>query len=212
VPGSLNNHAVNDASVSKEELYIASVKDRAHERLVTEVGNYIYSMAPESGLNPEMVVSVCEKYDLNIIFVLAQGLLESHFGTKGVAARTNSVWNVGTYDNGVIMYSYKDPNESIEPYAKLVYDDYLLRTDPAKTGKTITHLLQDRGFVNYAGNRYASAKGYENALRKLMVKIDMQTSINMLQSIRTLPDEDVLTFFGPIESRTAEEHSFYAQN
>lgn len=201
-PGiSYNFFAYNEDTVflSKEAYYANSVRERIHDELVTQVKTYILEMAPESKLSAEKLVTVCENYDLNIMFVMAQALLESHFGTKGVAARTNSVWNVGTYDNGKILYKYNHPDESIEPYAKLLRDNYLMLSDSLKNNdRGLLNLLQDRGYINYDGNRFASARGYENALRKLIVKIDLETSIRMLESIRKLDDSQIISYFGPV--------------
>ena len=70
--------------------------------LVKVVKNYIDSVAPTSNLNGYAIVDKCEKYDLDIKFVLAQGQIESHFGTTGMAIKTNSVFNVGAYDKRMI--------------------------------------------------------------------------------------------------------------
>lgn len=211
---SVNSSAANCElmqQLTDEEIYVMSVKKRIHDQLVIQVRDYIKRMAPTSLLNAEVLVTVCEKYDLDITFVMAQALLESHFGTRGKAAKTNSVWNVGTYDNGTILYKYETPNESIEPYAKLLYDNYLLLSDSTRNSKNLLHLLQDKGFVNYNGYRFASAKGYENALRKLMIKIDMETSISMLSGISQLSDDELISYFKPInhdELNYAHLHTF----
>lgn len=211
----LNNNTVSSIAVqlSPEEVYVNSVKLRIHNYLVEEVSHYILKMAPTSTLNAETLVSVCEKYNLDIAFVMAQALLESHFGTKGKAATTNSVWNVGTYDNGKIIYTYDTPNESIEPYAKLLHNNYLMLGDSIDVNdKNIINLLQDRGYINHDGKRFASARGYEDAMRKLMVKIDMETSIGMLQGIRRMNNEKILAFFGPPEKEELDYTEFYALN
>ena len=67
--------------------------------LVNEVQNYITSVAPNSNLRGYAIVEECEKYNVDICFVLAQGEIESHFGTKGIASKLNCVFNVGIYDN-----------------------------------------------------------------------------------------------------------------
>ena len=98
--------------------------------LVKAVKHYIDSVAPTSSLNAYAVVDKCEQYDLDIKFVLAQGHLESHFGTTGMAAKTNSVFNVGAFDNATISeihgkHKYKHPDYSIEPYMQLLYKNYI---------------------------------------------------------------------------------------
>ena len=63
--------------------------------LVDMIQHYIDSVAPNSGLRALILVEKCEEYRIPVTFALAQGEIESHFGTKGLAFRTNSVWNVG---------------------------------------------------------------------------------------------------------------------
>jgi len=125
---------------------------------------------------------------------LAQGMLESHLGTKGKAKETNSVWNVGTYDNDRILYRYKDPNESIEPYLELLKKEYLINiTSNGDTiYKDLHHLVEDKGYINYKGNRFSSAIGYENSMRKLIIKIDMETSIRFYQSIMQMTPDNLI--------------------
>lgn len=126
--------------------------------LINEVQNYIAQVASTSNLRGYAVVEECEKYNIDICFVLAQGEMESHFGTKGVAAKTNMVWNVKAFDNKSAEAIIKDgdgcdyPNESIEPYLKLLTTKYLIN-------KTEEDLLKK--FVDIDNKRYASNPNYE---------------------------------------------------
>jgi len=160
--------------------------------------------ASESALSGELLVSNALKYNLDIVFVLAQGLLESHFGTKGTAIETNSVWNVGSYDNGKNYNYYDHPNESIEPYMQLINERYLMISDTiSDNDRDLVDLLRNRGYKNKVGKRYATARRYEESLRELMVIIDMETSISFFQSIAKLSDLEILAFFNPIEEKEA---------
>ena len=185
---SVGPNTVNEIPI--EVYYPTIVKERIRDSLVEEVHKYIISIAPTSKLDPSLLVDLCQKYEIDITFVLAQGLLESHFGTKGKAAMTNSVFNVGTFDNGEILYRYNTPNESVEPFLQLICNDYL-------NGKELLHLVKDRGYTNFKGRRYASSPIYEQSLRSLMVDINMKTYINMYQEILNLPNEKILAYFGP---------------
>ena len=145
-------------------------------QVVDEVQNYINTVAPTSNLRACVLVDACEKYSIEVKFALAQGELESHFGTKGLASKTNSVWNVGAYDGhfySKIMgtYKYSHPNESIEPYLKLLYEKYL--TNEVEEG-----LL--RNFVDHNGNRFASDKNYEERLKYKYKYISNNTQIDSL--------------------------------
>lgn len=148
------------------------------DKLVKEVQAYIDSVAPTSSLTGCAIVENCEKYDLDIKFVLAQGQVESHFGTCGMASKTNSVFNVGAYDsanyeniNG--KFKYKHPDFSIEPYMQLLYRDYITGS------KTELDLMAK--YVNKSGKRYASSTNYENHILTIYQRIDKVTNITELQ-------------------------------
>lgn len=177
--------------MGKPELsqYPVIVRQRLHSQLVSEVKKYITKMAPKSKVSAEVLVTLCQKYEVDITFVLAQGLIESHFGTKGMATQTNSVFNVGTWDSKRVLYKYKTQNESIEPYLILLKKDYLSK-------RTLRQLLNDGGYKNINGHRYAAASSYEQSLRTTITNITMETSIKMYQDVMNLSDADILAYFG----------------
>lgn len=147
--------------------------------LVKEVKFYIDSVAPRSSINAYAIVDLCEKYDLDVKFVLAQGQIESHFGTTGMALKTNSVFNVGAFDNASYeniggKYKYKHPDFSIEPYMQLLYRDYI--TDK----KTELDLMGK--YVSKNGLRYSSNPNYEREMINLYKSIDKCTKITDLQA------------------------------
>ena len=146
--------------------------------LVKEVQSYIDSVAPTSSMTGYAIVDNCEKYDLDIKFVLAQGQVESQFGTKGMAVKTNSVFNVGAYDNKTYeeingKFKYKHPDFSIEPYMQLLYRDYITGS------KTELDLMAK--YVSKGGKRYASNPNYENDILKVYETINNKTDISNLQ-------------------------------
>ena len=143
--------------------------------LVDVTQHYIDSVAPNSGLRALILVENCEKYGIPITFTLAQGEIESHFGTKGLAYRTNSVWNVGAYDGhslSDISHTYANPNDSVIPYLDLLTNNYL-------PGKTVEDLFDS--FTDINGNRYASDKYYETKLRDKVKYITDKYQIDELQ-------------------------------
>ena len=149
--------------------------DASREALAVEVDKYINTVAPTAVLDALNIIDLCSEYNVDIRLVLVQGHVESHFATKGTAARTNSVFNVGAYDgdsankqikNG---FGYKHPDYSIEPYLKLLTTSYLVN------GKTELDLMNK--FVNSEGKRYASAANYEEMLKMRWEKIDSVADI-----------------------------------
>ena len=167
------NHTLN---VYRErlELNYYGVKDT----LVSAVDAYIQNIAPESCLNGLTVVNECEKHEIDLVFVLAQGKVESHFATKGIASKTHSVFNVYSYDGKsaeeIIRRGrgYSHPDESIVPYIRLLKKNYL------NDGKTEMDLLDK--FINKDGNRYATDKNYESKLLSTYKEIQDSTDINVL--------------------------------
>lgn len=144
--------------------------------LVDVTQHYIDSVAPNSGLRALILVENCEKYGIPVTFALAQGEIESHFGTAGLAFRTNSVWNVGAYDNyglDEISHRYDNPNDSVVPYLSLLVQNYL-------PSKTVEDLLES--YVDINGNRYASDKYYESKLKSTLEYIKSHYTIDELQS------------------------------
>lgn len=162
--------------VMKHEAVLCYEENKSE--LVREVKSYIDSVAPTSNLTGYAIVEMCEKYDLDIKFVLAQGHIESHFGTTGMAQKTNSVFNVGAFDNHTYTmingkFKYKHPDYSIEPYMRLLYRDYITGT------KTELDLMGK--YVNKNGQRYSSNQNYENELYNLYQRINKTTRITHLQ-------------------------------
>lgn len=151
--------------------------------LVNEVDRYIARASNNaSALNGIVVVDNCINNDIDICFVLAQGEQESHFGTQGLARKTNSVFNVFAFDgqnyNAINKNGkYNHPNDCVAPYIALLKRDYLV------DGKTEYDMLHK--YVNKNGARYASAETYEQSLVDKIAKIKTNTEIDGLyQSLR----------------------------
>ena len=149
----------------------------SRNELAIEVDNYIKSVAPKSQIDPFLMIDLCWKYNVDLVFVMAQGQLESHYATAGTAKKTNSIFNVGAYDghsaarqkrNG---FGFDDPNDSIEPFLILLTSDYLVN------GKTTNDLM--KRYTNYLGMRYASNTKYEGALRSIYRRISTKPSFSI---------------------------------
>lgn len=172
-----SNDNYNNFKSEKFIIYSKEELKNLEQKIIWEVNDYIKKYGSESKISADTLVKICNRYNFNISFVLAQGHVESHFGTKGIATNTHSVFNVGTYDDGTILHIYDNPNESIEPYIILLKEKYLIGN------KTIEDLMCKDGYVNYKGKRYASYKYYEQKLKELYNYIQETTSIDSLQNI-----------------------------
>ena len=147
---------------------------RWYAEYVFEVQRYIESVAPTSNLRGYALVELCEKYNVDVKFALAQGEIESHFATTGLGARICNVFNVGCDDGKSIAeigdeYKKKYPNESIEPYLKLITSRYLV-------GKLEGDLMES--YVDVDGKRYASNPLYEEMMRTKYDYITKNTKID----------------------------------
>lgn len=168
----VNESHCRDAYVHRME----SKYDAAREALAVEVDKYINTVAPNADIDALNLIDLCGEYNVDLRLALAQGHVESHFGTKGTATRTNSIFNVGAYDgysaakqikNG---YGYKHPDYSVEPYLRLLTTKYLV------DGKTEEDLLEN--FVDMHGHRYASCTTYESMLKSKWDKMDSIANIS----------------------------------
>jgi hypothetical protein len=117
-------------------------------------------------LTPEAIVDICEENNFSIPFTMAIANLESCFGQTPRSKRTNSVFSVGSYDNGKNVCTYSTPDESIAPFINLVKKDYLQNGK-----KTIDDLLVTNQFVNMNGRRYAKNPKYEGQIKSIMNRI-----------------------------------------
>ena len=187
------------SKINFEEHYTSFIKTNAKNHLIKEVNKYLTTEFPECNLTPEFLVNNCIKYNIDIVFVLSQGIVESHLGTKGRAKYTNSVWNVGSFDNGKIMYIYKTPDESIEPYLSLLKEKYLISI--IKRGNKVDTIKRDvsyffkKGYCNIIGKRFAANTRYEQNILTTMENINSKTNIALYQSILKMDNDKILESF-----------------
>ena len=128
------------------------------------LNNQGYTME-STGLDPEQLVKTCQDNDFSLPFTMAVAHLESCFGANDRAQRTNSVFSVGSYDNGKNVCTYSDPNQSIQPFINLIKSDYI------SDKKDLDALLNPGNFVNGSGNRYAKRGNYESQVKSIINKI-----------------------------------------
>lgn len=143
-------------------------------QLVSEVKEYINTYAPSSSMTPEAIVSKCLDKDYSISLLLAQAHIESHFGTKGRATRTNSVFGVGAYDDGTNKASYESPDDAIDNYLDLMINYYLKNDPPLEVLK--------KGLTR-GKYRYASDPQYEWKIISKINQINSEYHIQKLEEM-----------------------------
>ena len=160
-----------DAAAIRYELELRS-------DLIDQVDDYIKSYAPTSKVSADSIVNICIEKHMDITLLLAQAHLESHFGTCGLAKKTNSMFNIGAFDNEKPRNRYSDINECIREYVSVMQSHYLNTRD-------VDSLIAD-GFTNKNGYRYASSIDYEKAMRSLIHRVEKETNIKKIQQILNL--------------------------
>jgi len=143
--------------------------------LIMEVDSFIKSVAPESELHGFAIVEACDEYNIDIRFVLVQGWQESHFGTTGIASKSNRVFNDLTPDGKTAEQLKAEgkwlnhPDQSIRPFVELIVNSYI------PEGGNEFDLYKK--YVNKSGKRYASNPDYEKRLVELFDSINSTTNI-----------------------------------
>lgn len=125
------------------------------DALVKSIDDYIQQNSNGSKLEAATIIQYCMEERFDVSLLLAQGQLESNFGTCGQARRTNSPWNI-------VGPTYQNPNHAILPFIRLVNTTYL-------RGRNVSALFNS--YTNKNGARYAEDKTYEVKLKALYWKI-----------------------------------------
>jgi flagellum-specific peptidoglycan hydrolase FlgJ len=148
-----------------------TMDDATFQEKVNAVNEYMTIAAKNQNYNPqniqlsaEAMVNACNQTGFDLPLLMAQAHLESCFGLTPRARRTNSVFSVGSYDNGVNAKTYPTQNDSIMPYITLMQNNYL-----GKRG--VDDILKPGAFVNGAKKRYASDTNYERKVASIRNKI-----------------------------------------
>ena len=168
----LTQIVLNNSIENTKEEPINDTNDSHFQDMVNAVEEYmIYALKNQgytlnsTDLKPETLVKVSIESGIDLPFIMAAAHQESCFGATPRAKRTNSVFSEGCYDNGKNVVTYKDANDSVYGYVKLLKNSYLVN------GKTVMDLLKPGNFVNGVGNRYASDKKYESKVKSIRNRI-----------------------------------------
>ena len=132
-------------SVQEVEETIDSLKNKMDsvliikENLVSEVGDYIKSVAPRSKMSALNIVDICIEHDYDITLLLCQGHLETHFGTAG-----RNVF-------GIVGQRHSHPDKYVQGYVDLMKSKYIIdRTTEQLLAANVN--MEKNRTAKYAGN------------------------------------------------------------
>ena len=153
-------------SIDKKEI----LKENLKNDLTNEVSTYILNNSRHTDTLfvteiSEHIVNRALDNHIDICFILAQGHLETCFGSYGIGKSKKSIFGVYKHYNSYI--------ECIDYYVYLLRNNYLVN-------KTEMQLMNN--YVNKHGYRYAEDKKYEHRLKNCYSKVNKSTSISELQS------------------------------
>lgn len=116
----------------------------------------------KSPLTANDYIEVSKSTGVPVDLLLAQGIQESNFGTKGRAVRTRNVGNVGNTDDGTATYqnSWK---AGLQRQATLLKNEYKVQDS-----SDIQRLVSNDFVRPVRGGRYASDPNYGSSIGKLL--------------------------------------------
>ena len=160
-----NNSEIAINSINKKEI----LKENLKNDLTKEVSMYILDNSKHTDLSfvrkiSKHIVNRALDNHIDICFILAQGHLETGFGSYGIGKSKKSIFGVYKHYNSYI--------ECIDYYIYLLRSSYLVN-------KTEKQLMNN--YVNKNGYRYAEDKKYEYKLKNYYRIVNKSTSISELQ-------------------------------
>ena len=160
-----SNYEIVIDSIDKKEI----LKENLKNDLTNEVSTYILDNSRHTDTSfvteiSEHIVNRALDNHIDICFILAQGHLETGFGSYGIGKSKKSIFGVYKHYNSYI--------ECIDYYIYLLRSSYLVN-------KTEKQLMNN--YVNKNGYRYAGDKKYELKLKNFYSKVNKSTSISELQ-------------------------------
>ena len=170
-----SNYEIVIDSIDKKEI----LKENLKNDLTNEVSTCILDNSRHTDTSfvieiSEHIVNRALDNHIDICFILAQGHLETSFGSYGIGKSKKSIF--GVYKH------YNSYTECIDYYVYLLRSNYLVN-------KTETQLMNN--YVNKNGYRYAEDKKYEHKLKNYYSKVNKSTSISELQSKYTCLNAEV---------------------
>lgn len=166
IPIATNKSLDNEIIIQNDS--ISYIIDSLKSELTNKISDYI----PEnSKVDPRLVIDICYKHKFDIPLLMSQAQWESHWGTRGRAVKTNSIFGLGAWDNET-KKGYEHVNDCIEDYVLHIKNNY-------QQNKTVEQLLTN--FVHKNGYRYSSNPEYEKFISGTRNRIIRKSDIYNLQ-------------------------------
>lgn len=132
------------------------------QKITTIINKYSNNKSP---LTAEDYIKVARDTGVPVDLLLAQGMVESNFGTQGRAVRTKNVGNVGNTDSGAAEYK-SSWREGLYRQALLLKNEYYVQNQ-----NDVQRMLDTRFKRPKKGGHYASAKDYHIKVSKALEKL-----------------------------------------
>lgn len=123
--------------------------------------------------------------------LLAQGILESNLGTKGMAVRTHNVGNVGNNGNTGKTTNHGDWKNGLMNMAKLLKNDY-----KAQSMNDVQRLISNNFLRPTKGGRYAEESNYGQQVAKIINNIS-NTKFSVASPAENTQDDYAMDFKKP---------------
>lgn len=170
---------INDSvySVQEVEETIDSLKSKMDsvliikESLVSEVSDYIRSVAPRSKMSALNIVDICIEHNYDITLLLCQGHLETHFGTAG-----RNVF-------GIVGQRHSHPDDYVQGYVNLMKSKYIINRTTEQLLAANVNMEKNRA-AKYAGNP-EYGKLLTGIRKDILNKTNIMPLFRQLQSLRS---------------------------
>lgn len=120
----------------------------------------------EETVPARQLLLLCKNFGVDPTLVLAQGILESRWGTQGAGKATKNIFNVGNTDDGTLRY-FSTYAEGLEEYLKLLRNRYHVKAE---------RFIEGRAQRRDGKGRYATDPDYTDKLRQVVHKIRQHLS------------------------------------
>lgn len=150
--------------------------------LIAEINKYMSLNSRRPKMSAEYIVSVCEDKNFDICLLLSQAQLESSFGAR---MSGNSCF-------GVISRKYKNTDDAIDDYVRIMQTYYIIDRTPEELIKS-NFRMETNKKAKYAGNpAYGSLiMGIRNGLiKKTKIHDLFQDLISMNRELALLRDKN----------------------